>query len=256
MSELDTKTPHGGRVWNYFLGGNDNYKADQEAGEAYKALFPEIEEFAQASRAFLRRTATFMTKELGLDQFFDVGSGLPAEQNTHEVVQGLDPTAKIVYSDLDTLVNLLVHSHLRSTREGVATYFQADMRDTDALLEGVSRTLDLSRPVGVIFSDCLGHIRDEEDPWGVVSRLTRHLTSGSYLMVSHASDTNPRQVEAQRVYNAAADVPYVLRPVDRIARFFDGMDMVDPGLVPWRDWKPDEFAGTVTSGYGAVARIR
>lgn len=255
---FDPTKPHGARVWNFWLGGNDNFKADQEAGRAYASLFPGIYDFARASRAFLERSAAFMARQ-GLYQFLDVASGLPAPlptaPPTHKVVQEINPAARIAYTDLDPLVNLHNHVALTSTAEGHTGYFQSNMTDTDEVLEGARATLDLAQPVGLIFSDCLGHIEDYDEALGAVRRLTAELAPGSLLMISHAVDTDPVQVAAQEQYNAAADMKYILRTPAQIAAFVDGLQSCPPGAVPWADWNPDANTLPVRSGYGVVARI-
>ncbi|CAM5503750.1 SAM-dependent methyltransferase [Streptomyces californicus] len=201
-SQIDTSVAHSARVWNYWLGGKDNFPADRAAGDAYRGKYPLIETFAQESRDFLRRTVTYLARDAGIRQFLDVGAGLPTANNTHEVAQRIAPDSRIVYVDHDPLVLLHVHALLTSTPEGATAYVEADMRDTDAVLAGAAKTLDLTQPVALVISDVLGHIVDWDDALSLVRRLVERLPSGSYLSLSHstASDdaTGPSRTSTTR----------------------------------------------------------
>ncbi|MGC5341806.1 SAM-dependent methyltransferase [Streptomyces sp. AM 4-1-1] len=256
-NRIDTSVPHSARIWNYWLGGKDNYPADRAAGDAYSGMFPDIGAFARASRGFLVRSVRYLARDVGIRQFLDVGAGLPTELNTHEVAQAVAPESRVVYADHDPLVLLHVHALLSSAPEGATDYINADMRDTEALLRAADASLDLTAPVGLVVSDVLGHITDLDEARDVVRRLTGALPSGSYLSLSHAAPTDPVHVAAQEAYNNSGAIPYILRTPEEIAGFFDGLELVEPGLVPWPRWRPtaDTPAGPPSAGYGAVARI-
>lgn len=259
-TSIDTSVPHSARIWNYWLGGKDNYEPDRKAGDAYKKQFPGIEDFARASRAWLARGVHTLTTELGIRQFLDVGAGLPTDHNTHQVAQGIAPQARVVYVDHDPMVLLHVQALLDSTPEGATDYIQADMVDTETIVAGASRTLDFTKPIGLVFSDVLGHVEDLDRAVALVQRLVDQLAPGSYLMISHATTTDPRHVAAQEAYNASGAIPYILRPPEEIRRFFDGLDLIDPGLARWADWRPDAVTPTISEsggagGVGGIARI-
>ncbi|MFB6978311.1 SAM-dependent methyltransferase [Streptomyces scopuliridis] len=254
---IDTSVPHSARIWNYWLGGKDHFAADQEAGDAYREVFPLIEAFARESRGFLRRSVTYLAAEAGMTQFLDLGAGLPTVNNTHEVAQRIAPGARVVYVDHDPLVLLHVHALLTSTAEGATAYIEADMRDTDAVLDGAAETLDMSRPVALVISDVLGHIVDFDEALALVKRLVDRLPSGSCLALSHAAAADEEHAAAQETYNASGAVPYILRAPEQIARFFDGLELVEPGVVSWPHWHPDATTTSAAErgGWGGVARI-
>ncbi|MFJ6661283.1 SAM-dependent methyltransferase [Streptomyces sp. NPDC091377] len=254
---IDTSVAHSARVWNYWLGGKDHYPADQAAGLAYEAALPQARQWAQESRAFLRRMITYLAAEAGIRQFLDLGSGLPTVNNTHEVAQRIAPDARVVYVDHDPQVLLHVGALLTSTPEGATAYVEADMRDTERVLAGAADTLDLSRPVALVCADVLGHIEDFDEALDLIDRIVRRLPSGSYLALSHCDADGPEHRAAQDAYNATGAIPYILRTPEQIARFFQGLELVEPGLVSWPNWRPDATTGTTTirAGWGAVARI-
>lgn len=248
-----------GRVWSVALGSKEGYPADVAAVEAYETIFPDFRAFARASRAFLIRSVRYLAgPEVGLDQFLDIGAGLPTDYNTNEAAQGINPRAKIVFADHDPIAVRKGQAMLISTPQGVCDYVQADILDTAGVLAAARQTLDLTRPVGLIFSDMLGHVTDYSQAHGAVRRLVDAMPSGSHAMVSHASNEDRVQVAAQEQYNAAPGVvPYILRSREEIDGFFEGTEKVRPGLVQWFDWRPDPTTppGPPSAGYGAVARI-
>ncbi|WP_328324474.1 MULTISPECIES: SAM-dependent methyltransferase [unclassified Streptomyces] len=236
----DTLVPHSARIWNYWLGGKDNYPVDEEAGDAYSAVFPGIVTVARSSRAFLRRSITHLVQEAGIRQFLDVGTGLPTVDNTHEVAQRLDPGARIVYVDHDPMVLTHARALLTSTPEGATAYVDADLADPDRILAAAARTLDLTRPTALILSNILGHVADYGRARAIVDRLMEGLPSGSYLAVNDGSrGTDADYEQAQDAYNETGAVPYFLRPVDEIAAFFDGLELLEPGVVSVQFWRPD-----------------
>ncbi|MFF1407269.1 SAM-dependent methyltransferase [Streptomyces sp. NPDC058294] len=255
--KIDTSVPHSARIWNYWLGGKDNYPVDEEAGDAYTAVFPGIVTIARSSRAFLRRTITYLVSEAGIRQFLDVGTGLPTAQNTHEVAQGLAPEARIVYVDNDPMVLAHARALLYSSREGATAYIDADVTDPDRILEAAARTLDLGRPTALILSNILGHVADHDRARSIVTRLMDALPPGSYLAVNDGSrGIDPVFEEAQDAYNDSGAVPYNLRTVDEITAYFDGLELIEPGVVPVTQWRPDPGAPTpeVVAEHGGLAR--
>ncbi|WP_328427636.1 SAM-dependent methyltransferase [Streptomyces sp. NBC_00443] len=240
MTEIDTSVPHSARIWNLWLGGKDNYPVDEAAGDAYTAVYPGIVTIARSSRAFLGRTIRYLVTEAGVRQFLDVGTGLPTVDNTHEVAQSLAPESKIVYVDNDPLVLAHARALLTSTPEGVTAYEDLSLYEPEKILEAASRTLDLSRPTALILSGILGHVTDYEQARGIVRGLLAGLPSGSYLSLNEGSrGTDPAYEQAQDAYNETGAVPYFLRPVDQITAYFEGLDLVEPGIVSVPLWHPE-----------------
>jgi hypothetical protein len=255
---LDTSVAHPARVYDYWLGGTDNFAADREAAERVLAVTPGLRWRVRANRAFLGRATRFLAADAGIRQFLDIGTGIPTGDNTHEVAQRAAPSARVVYVDNDPIVLLHARALLRSTPEGVTDYLQADLRDPGLILDRAAEVLDFGQPVAVMLLGVLHLIADDQDPWGIVARLMAAMPAGSYLAISHpALDTHRQQVEAQRVYNERVATPQTLRTRDQVARFFTGLDLVEPGLVQVHQWRPDRGdtvpAGSV-SAHGAVGR--
>ncbi|MEU6351171.1 SAM-dependent methyltransferase [Streptomyces sp. NPDC047072] len=240
MTEIDTSVPHSARIWNYWLGGKDNYPVDEEAGDAYTAVFPGIVTIARSSRAFLGRSIRYLVREAGIRQFLDVGTGLPTVDNTHEVAQSIAPESRIVYVDNDPLVLAHARALLTSTPEGETAYEDLSLYDSGRILEAASKTLDLTRPTALILSGILGHVADYDVARGVVRDLLAGLPSGSYLSLNEGSrGTDPDYEQAQDAYNETGAVPYFLRPVEQITAYFDGLELVDPGVVSVPLWHPE-----------------
>ncbi|MCL8014792.1 SAM-dependent methyltransferase [Streptomyces sp. AS02] len=240
MTEIDTSVPHSARIWNYWLGGKDNYPVDEAAGDAYTAVFPGIITIARGSRAFLGRSIRYLVAEAGVRQFLDVGTGLPTVDNTHEVAQRVAPESRIVYVDNDPLVLAHARALLTSTSEGATAYEDLSLYEPEKILEAAGRTLDLSRPTALILSGILGHVADYDQARDIVRRLLAGLPSGSYLSLNEGSrGTDPVYEQAQDAYNETGAVPYFLRPVDQIAAYFEGLDLVEPGLVSVPLWHPE-----------------
>lgn len=255
--KIDTSVPHSARIWNYWLGGKDNYPVDEEAGDAYTAVFPGIVTIARSSRAFLRRNITYLVAEAGVRQFLDIGTGLPTADNTHEVAQRIAPKARIVYVDNDPMVLSHARALLYSTSEGATAYIDADALDPDTIVAAAAETLDFSRPTALILSNILGHVADYDEARSVVTRLMAALPSGSYLSVNDGSrGIDPGFERAQDAYNESGAAPYILRTVDRITAFFDGLELVDPGVVPVTLWRPEETgsAPEPVGEHGGLAR--
>jgi S-adenosyl methyltransferase len=252
---IDTSVPHSARIWNYWLGGHDNYAADQEAGDRYRDIFPAITTVARTSRAFLTRAVRYLAAEAGVRQFLDIGTGLPAADNTHEVAQRVAPESKIVYVDNDPLVLAHARALLTSKQHGAVEYLDADLRNPAAILTAATVLLDFTRPVALLLMGILGHFTDEE-VLPVVGRLLAGLPSGSYLALYDGADTNPAFSEAQRGYNLSGAAPYYLRSPGQFERFFEGLELVEPGVVPVQCWRPDR--GTEPAeiySYCGVGRI-
>jgi S-adenosyl methyltransferase len=238
--EIDASVPNSARIWNYWLGGKDNYPVDREAGDDYRAIYPEIVDVARASRRFLTRAVRFLAGEAQVRQFLDVGTGLPTAANTHEVAQRVAPEARVVYVDNDPVVLAHARALLTSSPEGATAYVDADLHDPAAILDAAPRTLDFTRPIGLMLLGILGHIDDDEEARSIVKRLLEALPSGSYLTVCDGTNViSEAGVEAQRLYNQSGAVPYRLRSPDQIAEFFEGLELVEPGVVSCPLWRPD-----------------
>ncbi|MBL7255526.1 SAM-dependent methyltransferase [Paractinoplanes lichenicola] len=250
--QLDTSTPHSARVWNYWLGGKDNYAVDREVGDSVLAVFPAIAENARACRAFLVRVVSYLAGEAGMRQFLDIGTGLPTANNTHQVAQRVAPTSKIVYVDNDPLVLVHARALLSSGPEGVTDYIDADLRDTETIRLEAGRTLDFDQPIALMLMGILGHIEDDDEAVAIVKRLVDLLPPGSYLAFYDGTDTSEKIVEGAKVSSEGGHT-YHLRSPERIARFFEGLELVDPGVVSVSDWRPDVEAPHQDS-YGGIGR--
>jgi S-adenosyl methyltransferase len=240
--ELNTGVPQTARIWNYWLGGKDNFPADRQVGDQILQAFPAIVENARASRAFLVRAVRSLAGEAGIRQFLDIGTGLPTANNTHEVAQAVAPECRIVYVDNDPIVLTHARALLTSTPQGATNYLDADLRDPDKILQQAARTLDVSQPIGVMLMGILGHIADDDQARSIVERLMGGVVSGSYLTMNDGTDTSEEVVEAARIWNQSANPTYHLRSPARIARFFDGLELVEPGVVSPPRWRPEPSA--------------
>ncbi|MER5478150.1 SAM-dependent methyltransferase [Streptomyces sp. NPDC002734] len=253
--KIDTSVPHSARIWNYWLGGKDNYPVDQQAGEQFQAAFPQIAENARSFRSFLRRGVTYLAADAGIRQFLDVGTGLPTVENTHELAQRVAPECRIVYVDNDPLVLTHAQALLVGSPEGATDYLHADLHDPEAIVDAARATLDLAKPVAVILSGILGHVMDDDLARDLVRRLLAPLPSGSHVLICDGTDTNEELRAAQEQHNDRGPVQYRLRSPEQIAAFFDGLDLVAPGVVPCTQWRPE--LGTPTphvDSYGAIGR--
>ncbi|WP_406462966.1 SAM-dependent methyltransferase [Streptomyces sp. NBC_01622] len=236
---LQLDRPHSARVWNFLLGGKDNYAADREAGEMIIKMFPDIALLARLQRGFLVRAVRHLAAEAGIRQFLDIGTGLPTVDNTHEVAQRIAPESRIVYVDNDPLVLVHAQALLTSTPEGACAYVEADVRDPETILEAAARTLDFSKPIALTMLGILGQIPDSDEPEAVVARFLDALPPGSYLALTDGTDTNPSLNQAISVYNANSASSYHLRSPARVAAFFEGLEAVEPGIVPISRWRPE-----------------
>ncbi|MFF7895211.1 SAM-dependent methyltransferase [Streptomyces sp. NPDC007907] len=250
---IDTSKPHSARFWNYFVGGKDNYEVDREIGDQIKSIFPGLVDVAVTSRRFLGRAVTHLAGERGVRQFLDVGTGLPTADNTHEVAQRVAPESRIVYVDNDPIVLAHANALLSSTPEGRTAYLDADLYDPEAVLKAAAGTLDLSRPVGLMILNTLGHVAEYARARELVRRLMGGLASGSYLVISDSTATSEGMIAASEAYNSSGAVPYYVRPVAEIAGFFDGLELVEPGVVRVPEWRPEGDSGGAVVGAGVGA---
>ncbi|WP_433298383.1 SAM-dependent methyltransferase [Actinoplanes sp. CA-030573] len=251
---LDTGVPHSARLWNYLLGGKDNFAADREAAEYALKLMPELVQSARANREFLGRAVRYLATDAGIRQFLDIGTGLPTAGNTHEIAQGVASDSRIVYVDNDPMVLVHARALLVSTPAGATDYIDADIRDTTAILDGAAATLDFAEPVAVILSGILNFIVDDAEADAIVARLVEAMAPGSHLVVSHPTEevNGPAVRESMRQWNESGAAPIKARTRDEIAAFFDGLELLEPGVVTCTAWRPDnsgisdkvsEFAG-------------
>ncbi|MGC4955789.1 SAM-dependent methyltransferase [Actinomadura citrea] len=253
---IDTSVPHVARIWNYWLGGKDNYPVDREVGDQILGMLPDVARLARASRLFLNRVVWHLAAEAGIRQFIDIGTGLPTVDNTHEVAQRAAPESRIVYVDNDPLVLEHAKGLLTSTPEGSTAYIHADLRDPDAILEGAAETIDFSRPVAFTLMGILEFVPDDDQAYRIVRRLMDAVPSGSYFAMYDG--TNVVHGEASDrivdVWNASGNAQLVLRTPEEIGRFFDGLVLVEPGIVPVTHWRPDAAEPEAVDAYGAVGR--
>jgi hypothetical protein len=257
--QLDTSVASIARIYDYWLGGKDNFKADRDAAEQMIQQYPDIVTGVRKNRAFLGRAVHYLAAEAGIRQFLDIGTGLPSSNNTHEVAQRAAPEARIVYVDNDPIVLSHAQALLTSTPEGACAYVDADIRDTGKILKDAANVLDFSRPVAVCLIMILQFVPDEDDPVSIVRALVDAIPSGSYLTVAHpASDVDQhvgpalRQLSTRMGGTRAAP-----RSHQEVSRFFDGLEMVEPGLVQLHRWRPGtglDDTGRDLAAYGAVAR--
>lgn len=255
--QIDTTVPHSARIWNYWLGGKDNYAVDRQVGEHVAKLFPNIVDEARISRSFLRRVVRYLAGEAGIRQFLDIGTGLPTADNTHQIAQQTAPECRIVYVDNDPLVLAHARALLTSSREGIAEYVNADVHDPRTILAEAAKTLDFTKPIAVIMNGIMGHVTDDDEARSIVAQLVDGLPPGSYLTLSDGSDTSEEGVESMRFYNQSGAIPYHLRSPEQIGSFFDGLELVEPGVVPRNQWRPDitpPRSMAPSAGYGGVAR--
>ena len=259
LPKIDTSVAHIARVYDYWLGGKDNFAIDREVGQKALQAHPETVLSVQANRRFLARSVRHLAAEEGVRQFLDVGTGLPSANNTHEVAQAVAPESRVFYVDNDPIVLAHARALLTSSPQGETAYLDADIKDTDEILAGAAQVLDLSQPVGVMLVAVLHMLRDEDDPQAVVDRLMAAVPSGSYLVMAHAaSDIAPEaSAEMARRYNEMSSASITPRSREQVERFFGGLDLVPPGLVPISKWglagQIDTTVGGLV-GYCAIAR--
>jgi S-adenosyl methyltransferase len=255
---IDISVAHIARIYDYWLGGKDNFAVDREVGEKVLAIHPETVLSVQANRKFLARAVRQMAAKEGIRQFLDVGTGLPSANNTHEVAQAVVPQARVVYVDNDPIVLTHARALLTSSPEGATGYLDADLKDTDEILAGAAELLDLSQPVGVMLVAVLHMLSDAEHPQAIVDRLMAAVPAGSFLAISHlASDIEQETMaEMGRRLNESMTQQFTMRTRAQVTRFFDGLTLLDPGVVLTHQWRPGSAAEAQTPGvlWAGVAR--
>lgn len=238
---VNTAVPHSARFWNYLLGGKDNYAVDRELAEQILAVIPSFRDTVRAERRFLARAVRYLAGSAGIRQFLDIGTGLPTVNNTHEVAQATAPESRIVYVDNDPIIMVHARALLTSTPQGKTDYVQADLREPDTILQEASRTLDFTQPVGLMLLGILNFITDADEAHTIVGRLMDAMSPGSYLVISHpTAEVNGDAIkETMRLWNKRGAAPIVARSHQEIMRFFDGRELVEPGVVSCSLWRPD-----------------
>ncbi|MEV6752594.1 SAM-dependent methyltransferase [Streptomyces sp. NPDC051214] len=252
---IDTSKPHPARVYDWLLGGKDNYPVDEAVGEK---LPPEAKDAARQNRAFMNRATAWLAAE-GVDQFLDIGTGIPTAPNLHQIVQRAVPSARVVYTDNDPIVLAHAEALLVSSPEGMTDYIQADVREPLEILGHARGLLDFDRPIALSLIALMHFLPDDQDPYGIVRTLVDALPSGSHLVLSHASsDIFPELAAQVTAEYAKGGIKLGFRDRAEVARFFDGLDLVDPGLVTATEWfRGDARPEAEDSGiYAAVARVR
>ena len=256
-ARLNTGVAHNARVWNYWIGGQDNYAVDQQVGEHVAGMFPIIREIARADRWFLRRAVRFLTEERGVRQFLDIGTGLPTADNTHEIAQRIAPESRIVYVDNDPIVLAHARTLLTGTDQGGTDYIDADAHDPEAILERAAGTLDFTEPVAVMMLGILNFVLDTEAARDIARRIMATVPTGSYLVLTHptfdAELGGEGQIPAMKFWNENATPPITARSGADIASFFEGLDLLEPGLVSCSRWRPEADSPAVVPQFGAIA---
>jgi S-adenosyl methyltransferase len=254
---IDTSVAHIARVYNYWLGGTTNYPADREAAQQAMTAYPDMALSARANRAFLARTVRWMAGR-GVRQFLDIGTGIPTKNNTHEVAQAVAPDSRVVYADHDPIVLAHARALLTSSPEGTTDYLEADLRQPASILAAAARTLDLDQPVGIMLMAVLQFVLDEEGPRDIVAELLDAVPAGSFLVVSHpASDIDAAAMrEVAERLNRLMVQRVALRSRDEVTRFFDGLDLIEPGVIRIPEWRPDAPAdrGIPSTMWGGVGQ--
>ena len=255
---FDTSVAHQARVYDYLLGGKDNYAADRAAGDAAVEAYPDMLFTVRSNRAFLGRVIRYLAGEAGIRQFLDIGTGIPSAGNTHEVAQATAPSSRIVYVDYDPVVLAHARALLTSHPQGATDYLDADLRDPRPILEQAAGTLDFSQPVAIMLISVLQVIGDDDDPYGIVATLLDAMPPGSYLALSHvAADIDAQRAgQARDRLNQLAYQKTTMRTHAQVARFFDGLELVEPGLVQVQEWRPDSVIRSASRAamWGGVGR--
>jgi hypothetical protein len=257
---IDTSVPHVARVYDYWLGGKNNYAVDREAGDEAIRAYPDMRSSVRANRAFLRRSVRYLAVEAGIRQFLDVGTGLPSASNTHEVAQAAAPESRIVYVDNDPIVLAHARALLTSDPQGATAYLDADARDTGRILTGAAGLLDFSEPVAVMLIAILQLVTDDDDPYQLVAELTAAVPSGSFLVITHVAGDmgrmTPGALEAARRLSELLPLRVNPRSQAQVTKFFDGLELVEPGVVPIQQWRPasDDESAARAALWGGVAR--
>ncbi|MFE2725383.1 SAM-dependent methyltransferase [Kitasatospora sp. NPDC059327] len=259
---VDTSAPHSARVYDYWLGGKTNFPPDRAMGQAIEQAVPSVKAMAKENRAFQGRAVRYLAREQGIHQFLDLGTGIPTSPNTHEIAEAVSPGTRVVYVDNDPIVLAHARALMVSTPASRTTYIHADLGKPAELLgdPALTSTLDLDRPVGLLMIAVLMLVADEDDPWGKVAALRDALPSGSCLALTHPTqDFDPESVAKVAEAARAGGMTLVPRTREEVAGFFDGWDLIEPGVAPVMAWRPDgEPPADPTAAYywGGVARKR
>jgi O-methyltransferase involved in polyketide biosynthesis len=240
-SAIDTTVAHSARIWNYWLGGKDNYAIDRQIGDRVQAILPSIVTQARADRAFLGRAVRYLTGEHRIRQFLDIGTGLPTAENTHQVAQRSVPESRVVYVDNDPVVLAHAQALLTSTPHGACDYVQADLHQPHAIVHAASRTLDFAQPIAVMLLGIVHHITDTDEAHAIVQHLVEAVPPGSFLAINHATNAVHKSAseEAAQVWNRFGKPPITLRTPAQITDFFTGLELTEPGVVSCSQWRPE-----------------
>ncbi|WP_211339391.1 SAM-dependent methyltransferase [Nocardia mexicana] len=260
---IDVTKPHPARRYDYWLGGKDNFEADRESAEMVAEAFPSIQFAALENRAFLRRAVTYLAQQAGVRQFLDLGAGLPTAGNVHEIAQDIAPESRIVYVDNDPIVLIHARTLLNSSPQGRTAYLEADVREPGRILThpDLLATLDLTEPVALMLVAVMHFITDEHRPYEIVRELCEALPSGSYLVMTHATSDHltAEDLAESDEANRRSGIPFRLRSTAEFSRFFDGLDVVPPGIGSIMSWRPESWKAhprpEAVSMLGAVARV-
>jgi hypothetical protein len=240
--DLQLGRPHPARVYDYLLGGKDNFAADRAAAQAGIEANPNSRIPPRENRAFLRRVVRYLARDAGISQFLDIGTGIPTSPNVHEIAQDADPQARVVYVDNDPIVLAHARALLTSGPVGKTAYIDADVRDVRKILDSAElrQTLDMTQPVGLLLIAVMHFVADEDDPWGLAAQLLAELPAGSYLALSHLTgDFDPAAWEGVAAVYRRSGVTMQVRPLAAVERFFTGLDLLDPGVVSLPRWRPE-----------------
>ncbi|MFI7707766.1 SAM-dependent methyltransferase [Nonomuraea sp. NPDC049480] len=253
---IDMTVSHSARIWNYWLGGKDHYAVDREVGDQISRINPDIVLTARADRAFLRRSVRHLVAEAGIRQFLDIGTGLPTAGNTHEVAQELAPETRVVYADNDPVVLAHAKALLRGTPEGKTDYVDADLHDPDTILTAAERTLDFSQPIAIMLLGIVHFLNDDKEAYAIVNRLLEAVPAGSHLAIVHITAViNPAaKQEEVRHWNEHGTPKLTIRTPEQIGRFFDGLEILPPGIVSTTRWRPDIDDAPEVDGFCGVGR--
>jgi SAM-dependent methyltransferase len=258
--EINTNVPQSARVYDYWLGGKDHFPADRALGDAIAEALPTIRIQVRAQRAFLGRAVRYLTRDAGVRQFLDIGTGIPSAGNVHDVAQEVAPDSRVLYVDNDPIVLAHARALMSGTPQGTVAFIQADLREPEAILDdpAVAGTLDLAEPVGLVLIGVMHHLRDDDDPRRIVATLVDALAPGSYLVLSQSTpDFDPDAMGALAAASEQGGIPNVPRSLADTEPFFAGLELVEPGLVPMATWHPDPGEGLdprSVYAYGGVAR--
>jgi SAM-dependent methyltransferase len=258
--EINTNVPQSARVYDYWLGGKDHFPADRALGDAIAEALPTIRTQVRAQRAFLGRAVRYLTRDAGVRQFLDIGTGIPSAGNVHDVAQAIAPESRVLYVDNDPIVLAHARALMSGTPQGSVAFIQADLREPEAILgdPAVAGTLDLAEPVGLVLIGVMHHLRDDDDPRRIVATLVDALAPGSYLVLSQSTpDFDPDAMGALAAASEQGGIANVPRSLADTEPFFAGLELVEPGLVPMATWHPDPGEGLdprSVYAYGGVAR--